>query len=232
MKNVLNVRSQLKAYSKKKVNLKDDLSLAVLNLRCELPSEVKGVQGMSSEYKIPEPIEKGILRASNNIFVFKDGTCRYDATDAPLTHFIPKEVNVSIEKLKELGYTKDYQGNDLTDENQILELNVQDIVVPKDSISYLFRLSKFIDEELEKIYNLKSYYNLKNEEDVIGQLIIGLAPHTSAGTIGRVVGYTDTKVVYAHPYFHAAKRRNCDGDEDSIILLMDTLLNFSKYYLS
>ena len=43
---------QLKAYSKKKVNLKDDLSLAVLNLRCELPSEVKGVQGMSSEYKI------------------------------------------------------------------------------------------------------------------------------------------------------------------------------------
>ena len=103
--------------------------------------------------------------------------------------------------------------------------------MPKDSISYLFRLSKFIDEELEKIYNLKSYYNLKNEEDVIGQLIIGLAPHTSAGTIGRVVGYTDTKVVYAHPYFHAAKRRNCDGDEDSIILLMDTLLNFSKYYL-
>ena len=29
--------------------------------------------------------------------------------------FIPK-VNVSIEKLKELDYTKDYQGNDLTDE--------------------------------------------------------------------------------------------------------------------
>ncbi|HOT84727.1 MAG TPA: DNA polymerase II large subunit [Methanofastidiosum sp.] len=223
--------SQLKVYSKKKVNLKDDLSLAVLNLGCELPSEVKGVQGMSSEYKIPEPIEKGILRASNNIFVFKDGTCRYDATDAPLTHFIPKEINVTIEKLKELGYTKDYLGNELTDENQILELNVQDIVVPKDSVSYLFKLSKFIDEELEKIYNLKSYYNLQKEEEIIGQLIIGLAPHTSAGTIGRIIGYTDTKVVYAHPYFHAAKRRNCDGDEDSIILLMDTLLNFSKYYL-
>jgi DNA polymerase II large subunit len=37
--------------------------------------------------------------------------------------------------------------------------------------------------------------------------------------------------LYAHPFFHAAKRRNCDGDEDSIMLLMDVLLNFSKLYL-
>ncbi len=223
--------SPLRVYSKKRVNLKEDLSLALLNIGYELPKEVKGVQGMSSEYKIPEPIEKGILRASNNIFVFKDGTCRYDATDAPLTHFIPKEANVSIEKLKELGYVKDYLGNELTDENQILELNVQDIIVPKDSVTYLYRVSKFLDAELEKIYGLKSYYNLEKAEEIIGQLIVGLAPHTSAGTIGRIVGFTDTKVVYAHPYFHAAKRRNCDGDEDSIILLMDALLNFSKYYL-
>ncbi|MCK5176233.1 MAG: DNA polymerase II large subunit, partial [Candidatus Aenigmarchaeota archaeon] len=28
-----------------------------------------------------------------------------------------------------------------------------------------------------------------------------------------------------------AKRRNCDGDEDSILLLMDALLNFSRTYL-
>ncbi|KYC44411.1 MAG: DNA polymerase II large subunit [Candidatus Methanofastidiosum methylothiophilum] len=223
--------SPLRVYSKKKVNLKDDLSLALLNLGCDLPKEVKGVQGMSSEYKIPEPIEKGILRASNEIYVFKDGTCRYDATDAPLTHFIPKEANVSIEKLKQLGYVKDYLGNELTDETQIIELNVQDIIVPKDSISYLFRVSKFLDDELEKIYGMQPYYKLEKEEDLIGQLVVGLAPHTSAGTIGRIVGFTNTKVVYAHPYFHAAKRRNCDGDEDSIMLLMDALLNFSKYYL-
>ena len=223
--------SPLRVYSKKKVNLKEDLSLALLNLGHELPKEVKGVQGMSSEYKIPEPIEKGILRASNEIYVFKDGTCRYDATDAPLTHFIPKEANVSIEKLKELGYSKDYLGNELSDENQIIELNVQDLIVPTDSITYLFKVSKFIDEELENIYGLNPYYNLEKKEDLIGQLVVGLAPHTSAGTIGRIVGFTDTKVVYAHPYFHAAKRRNCDGDEDSIMLLMDPLLNFSRYYL-
>ncbi|MFV2041555.1 MAG: DNA polymerase II large subunit, partial [Candidatus Hydrothermarchaeales archaeon] len=35
---------------------------------------VKGVVGMTSAYKIPEPIEKGILRAKHGVFVFKDGT--------------------------------------------------------------------------------------------------------------------------------------------------------------
>ncbi|MCJ2512664.1 MAG: DNA polymerase II large subunit, partial [Candidatus Thermoplasmatota archaeon] len=36
---------------------------------------------------------------------------------------------------------------------------------------------------------------------------------------------------YAHPYFHAAKRRNCDGDEDCVMLLLDGLLNFSRSFL-
>jgi DNA polymerase II large subunit len=58
-----------------------------------------------------------------------------------------------------------------------------------------------------------------------------MAPHTSAAVVGRVVGFTSAAVGYAHPYFHAAKRRNCDGDEDCVMLLMDGLLNFSKLYL-
>jgi DNA polymerase II large subunit len=58
-----------------------------------------------------------------------------------------------------------------------------------------------------------------------------MAPHTSAAVVGRVVGFTSAAVGYAHPYFHAAKRRNCDGDEDCVMLLMDGLLNFSKSYL-
>lgn len=223
--------SRLVVYSRKKINLKEDLDLALVNTGSQFPKELKGVQGMSSEYKIPELLEKGILRAENSIYVFKDGTCRYDATDAPLTHFIPKEANVSIEKLKKIGYLTDYNGNELLDENQILELKVQDIIVPIDSANYLINISKFIDSSLENIYGLKKFYNLEKEEDLIGQLVVGLAPHTSAGTIGRIVGFSNTKVVYAHPYFHAAKRRNCDGDEDSIMLLMDTLLNFSKYFL-
>jgi DNA polymerase II large subunit len=58
-----------------------------------------------------------------------------------------------------------------------------------------------------------------------------MAPHTSAAVVGRVVGFTSAAVGYAHPYFHAAKRRNCDGDEDCVMLLMDGLLNFSKSFL-
>jgi DNA polymerase II large subunit len=58
-----------------------------------------------------------------------------------------------------------------------------------------------------------------------------MAPHTSAATVGRVIGFTSAAVGYAHPYFHAAKRRNCDGDEDCVMLLLDGLLNFSKKFL-
>jgi DNA polymerase II large subunit len=49
--------------------------------------------------------------------------------------------------------------------------------------------------------------------------------------LGRVVGYTDRNVIYAHPVWHSAKRRDCDGDEDAIMLALDTLLNFSRIFL-
>ncbi|PSH01983.1 MAG: DNA polymerase II large subunit, partial [Nanohaloarchaea archaeon SW_10_44_10] len=44
-------------------------------------------------------------------------------------------------------------------------------------------------------------------------------------------GFTEAKGIYAHPYWHAGKRRNADGDEDAILLLMDGLLNFSRDFL-
>jgi DNA polymerase II large subunit len=46
-----------------------------------------------------------------------------------------------------------------------------------------------------------------------------------------VVGFTDRNVIYAHPVWHSAKRRDCDGDEDAIMLALDTLINFSRIYL-
>jgi DNA polymerase II large subunit len=58
-----------------------------------------------------------------------------------------------------------------------------------------------------------------------------LAPHTSVGIIGRIIGFTPLNVCYAHPIWHSAKRRDCDGDEDTLMLALDTLLNFSKVYL-
>jgi len=57
---------------------------------------VKGVKGLVSRNKPVELIEKGILRSSHNLFVFKDGTVRFDIIDMPLTHFRPREVGVSV----------------------------------------------------------------------------------------------------------------------------------------
>ncbi|MEC7169896.1 MAG: DNA polymerase II large subunit, partial [Candidatus Thermoplasmatota archaeon] len=48
------------------------------------------------------------------------------------------------------------------------------------------------------------------------------------GVLCRIIGWTDASAGYAHPLFHAAKRRNCDGDEDCVMLLLEGLLNFSK----
>jgi DNA polymerase II large subunit len=78
---------------------------------------------------------------------------------------------------------------------------------------------------------MEPFYNVKERSDLIGHLVAGLAPHTSAGVLGRIVGFTKALGCYAHPYFHSAKRRNCDSDEDAVMLLLDALMNFSKTYL-
>ena len=38
---------------------------------------------MISSDKFPEPLEKGILRAKNEVYTFKDATIRHDSTDLP-----------------------------------------------------------------------------------------------------------------------------------------------------
>jgi len=213
------------------IDFKSEVALALNNIGERDTLEIKCVLGLMSKNKTPEPLEKGALRAKHDIVMFKDGTVRYDLSDMPLTHIKPKEIGVPVSKMKELGYVNDTYGNPLVDENQILELKVQDIVVSKDCGEYLLKTARFIDDLLVKYYKVESYYNLEKIGDLIGELVIGLAPHTSAGVLGRLVGFTNASVGYAHPFFHAAKRRNCDGDEDCVMLLMDGLLNFSRSYL-
>jgi len=215
---------------KQDINIKDMWNESLKRIGIQ-SMDVKGVEGLISENKIPERIEKGVLRAKNKVFVFKDGTIRFDATDVPITHFKPKEVFVSIENLKKLGYTKDYKGVLLENEDQILELKCQDVIIPLSGVDYLINVCKFIDDLLLRVYGINPYYNAERKEDLLGHLVIGLAPHTSAGITGRIIGFTDANVCLAHPYWHAAKRRNCDGDEDAVMLFMDALLNFSKSFL-
>ncbi len=217
--------------SEASLNFKNYINSALSSLGLTLPKKFKAIFGLTNKFKLPEPIEKGILRAKNGLLVYKTAEIRYDATDIPLTHFKPKEIGTSIKKLKELGYEYDYQGNPLEETDQIVELKVQDILLSEDCVIYFIRLTKFLDDELESFYQLKRFYNVSDKDDLIGHLVVGLAPHTSAGIIGRIIGTSPARSIYAHPYWHAAKRRNCDGDEDGIMLLLDPLLNFSRYYL-
>lgn len=201
----------------------------------ELPKIVKGVRGVFGQNRHAEPLEKGFLRAQHDLYVNKDGTTRYDASDMSLTHFRPREIGTSADKLRAIGYLKDMYGAPLEGGDQLLELKPQDIIISDNSdfsgATYLVRIAQFIDSLLERYYGLPKFYNISSKEDLIGTLVIGLAPHTSAGIIGRIIGYTPAKVCFAHPFWHAGKRRNCDGDEDSIMLLLDALLNFSREFL-
>ena len=203
------------------------------------PDLIKGIKGTVNINHIPEHLMKGILRAKHSVAVNKDGTVRYDVSEVPITHFKPKEINVSIENLKKLGYVTDTKNRPLEREDQVLELKPQDIIVPccpdspdESADEVLFRTANFIDELLVKMYGLKPYYRLNSKEELIGQFVIGLAPHTSAGILGRIIGFSRTQGFYAHPMFHAAMRRDADGDESCMLLLLDGLLNFSKEYLS
>ncbi|MDY6768843.1 MAG: DNA polymerase II large subunit, partial [Candidatus Nanohaloarchaea archaeon] len=221
----------------REIHVGELMDAALDTLDMDAPPELlKSPRGVTGRHKHVEPLEKGLLRQRHDLYVNKDGTIRYDATDTPLTHFRPSEVSVSVERLRELGYETDVTGEELTDENQLLELKYQDIIIPDHdaempAAEYMLRTANFVDDLLDQFYNLPSFYDADAKEDMVGELVVGLAPHTSGGIVGRIIGFTEAKCIYAHPFWHAAKRRNCDGDEDSIILLMDALLNFSRQFL-
>lgn len=186
-----------------------DEALDTLGERKGSFEKMKGVERLVSQSKIPEPLEKGVLRAKYDVGVYKDGTARYDVSDLPLTSFKPNEAGVEVEQLRELGYTHDMNGDPLEDGDQLVELRMQDVIVPGRAADYLLRVANFTDELLEDYYGLDPYYEADEPEDLVGALLIGMAPHTSAGTLCRVVGFSDAWAQYGHPFFHAAKRRNC-----------------------
>ena len=186
---------------------------------------IKGVKGMISSELIPENLAKGFIRYKNDLSVFRDGTTRYDMVDISMTHFKPSEIGLSLEKAQELGY-------DVNSVDEVVELKIQDIVLSLQLAEQLLNTTKYIDEMLVKLYGMKAFYNCETVEDLFGQLMMGLAPHTSGAILCRIIGLADIKGHYGHPFFHAAKRRNCDGDIDCVMFLLDGLINFSKEFLS
>ncbi len=227
-----NCGAETRAYDERGIDFEALVSKAMQKIGVDkMPKSVKGVKGLVSRKKIAEPVEKGILRSMHGVYIFKDGTARFDATDMPITHFYPKEVGVSAAKLRELGYDKDYEGKELASENQLLELKHQDVIVNKRGGEYLLAVSRFVDDMLQRLYGMGAYYRAKDSQDLIGKLVLSLSPHTSCAVLNRIVGFTEANVGFAHPYVISARRRNADGDEDTIMLLLDALINFSREYL-
>ncbi|VVB80146.1 DNA polymerase II large subunit [uncultured archaeon] len=214
-------------------------ALKKLNMRREeLPPLIKGIRGTSSDSHATEHLEKGILRAKYDLQVNKDGTVRFDATELPIVSFKPKEIGVSVKKLRELGYDLDIYDKELVDENQILELMPHDVLLPsctdtpdERADDVFHKVCDFIDDLLVKFYGLQPFYNIKKKEDLIGHLGVCMAPHNCAGVVCRFIGFSNTLGLFASPFMHAAVRRDCDGDEAAIMLLGDVLLNFSREFL-
>jgi DNA polymerase II large subunit len=216
-----------------------DAALKHLGLtKQDAPALLKGVRGTSSEDHDAENLAKGVLRALHNLCVNKDGTIRYDATELPITHFKAREIGTSIKKLIEMGYEEDIYGKKLEDENQVLELKPHDIVLPacpdsddEKADDVFFNITKFVDSLLDKFYKMGKFYNVRSKEDVIGQLAVCMAPHNCAGVVTRIIGFSKVQGILASPYLHAAVRRDCDGDEVAVMLLLEVLLNFSRKFL-
>lgn len=231
----------IRPYSEKKLDIKHYMDAASKKMNIsnnEMPELIKGVRGTSSDTHVPENIAKGILRAQLNLNVNKDGTIRYDASEVPITHFKPKEIGTSVMKLKEMGYMKDTSGNELENDDQILELRPQDVILPACSETtdepadkVFISVAKFVDNLLVKFYGNKPFYNVLSKDDLIGHLVACIAPHNCACVVGRIIGFSNTQTFIASPYMHAAMRRDCDGDEAAVMLLLDVLLNFSRSFL-
>ena len=204
---------------KVQINVRDEFADAMerCGVRAGQVTLVKGVKGMISRERAVEDLAKGVLRAKAGLYVFKDGTVRYrQLIDLPVTHVRPAELGVEPARLVELGTRADIDCRMLEEADQVVERRPQDILVSEKCGDWLVRVAGFVDDELERLYGLPPYYRATSPSDIIGRLLIGLAPHTSAGVLCRVVGYTKANVGYAHPFFHAAKRRNCFHGETEI----------------
>jgi len=225
------------AFSKQEIKIQEYFQDALKKLGTNnYPELIKGVRGTSNKEHIPEHLLKGILRSIHNIHVNKDGTTRYDMIEMSLTHFKPKEIGTDIEKLKSLGYTHDVYGNELTNDEQILELRCQDLVLPSCPESLdegcdfiLSRVANFIDDLMEKLYGMPRFYNLKKKEELVGHLVVGLSPHTAAGIVGRIIGFSKTQAMLANPLFHSIMRRDCVHPNTKLLFFdKENSLNYNK----
>ena len=140
-----------------------------------------------------------------------------------MTHFKPSEIGLTVEQANRLGYECDSV-------DDVVELKCQDIVIPQNCADKFLKVTQYMDELLQELYGLEPYYNCKSISDLFGHMAMGIAPHTSE----QVPNYRRSRYqrTLRSSIFTRLKRRNCDGDIDSIILLLDGLVNFSRLFFT
>jgi len=193
----------------------------------------KKINFLCSTNKIrhPEEIIVGLLRSKYSIQTSKDGTFRITAPNLPCSHFTPHEANVSIPTLLGLGYQKDIHGAPLQKNDQYLYLKEQDVIISQEVAEILYRGTLFIDELLQFHYGLTDpYYGFQSYKQLPGTSLFSISPHTSSGSLCRILGFTANRGVYNNPLLICSRRRDCDGDMDAYGLALDSYINSSKYY--
>ena len=91
-----------------------------LGIRAKSP--FKGVEQLINQEKIPEPLEKGLIRQNFGLSVFKDSTVRFDATNSPLTHFKLSWIGTTQLIKSKILDMKKINGNPITNDEQLIEL--------------------------------------------------------------------------------------------------------------
>ena len=79
---------------------------------------------------------------------------------------------VAVDRLRRLGYTQDMHGAPLERDDQVLELRVQDLVVPRNCGDYLLACARFVDDLLVRYYRSEPFYRAEGRDDLIGQVSI------------------------------------------------------------
>src|SRR5579884_2288551 len=204
---------------------------AIQKLQVQPYAPLRGVNRSKWNLQFTERLEKGILRQRNNLVVARDGTVKFTIINSPLVSFSPKQIATDVSTLRNLGYNKDMDGEPLEHDDQFILIKPQDVVIPFYLADQLRKVADYIDEMLVKVYGVSPYYNIKTLNDLIGKLIIGQSQRRTFGLLGRIIGFTEANVCFAHPVWHENKGSNCRGRSDYVMLLLDSLINFSNEYM-
>lgn len=105
------------------------------------------------------------------------------------------------------------------------------MIPSRNSLKHLISIYNFTNKLLTQFYNLNSFYSINTKSDLINQLTIKLTPHTSNKILYHIIDFTNTSNNYTHTLFHTTKQKNYNKNENSIILLLNKLLNFSQKIL-